>query len=327
MMELGLDEIADDVKRRFRVHIIEASPIDKGWLNVKWKVMTNEGPCFLKLYHPERYKLHLHPDRRIAIEKTLQLQDGMSEAGVPAPYVLADYGQYLQATPSGRHYAMMDWVDGYNAMAGFMTSDQMYDLGRVTGRMHKWLQAVPLLDKPVWKPDKAAYLRDWQTNWDKAAAAGDDTVMEWLRRSHDIAVSADFHIHDRSPIGWLHWDLWVDNLLLNEQRVAGIVDFDRMTVGYPEMDVARAILSGSLRDGHLQLETAKSFVDGYRTQQELPHGTLSRAIRMLYFFESIWWLRTEIREESELRSLLGRFVEEIHWIQDHWSTLLELDEL
>jgi len=33
------------------------------------------------------------------------------------------------------------------------------------------------------------------------------------------------------------------------------------------------------------------------------------------------WLRTEIRAESNLRGLLGRFIEEMHWIEDHWRTL------
>lgn len=40
--------------------------------------------------------------------------------------------------------------------------------------------------------------------------------------------------------------------------------------------------------------------------------------------ESTWWLRTEVRKESELRSLLQRFIEEMHWIEDHWEELPEL---
>jgi len=42
---------------------------------------------------------------------------------------------------------------------------------------------------------------------------------------------------------------------------------------------------------------------------------------MLYLIESIWWLRTEVRAESNLRGLLGRFIEEMRWIEDHWGTL------
>jgi homoserine kinase type II len=113
----------------------------------------------------------------------------------------------------------------------------------------------------------------------------------------------------------------VDNILLHGQGLSSIVDFDRMTMAYQEIDVARAVLSGSLRDGQLQMETARAFMDGYREHTEVPHGMLTRAIRMLYLIESIWWLRTEVRIESELRGLLSRFVEEMDWIEDNWTTL------
>lgn len=199
----------------------------------------------------------------------------------------------------------------------------MFELGRNTGKMHKWLQAVRLPDKPAWQPDKAGYLDEWQKNWNKTGEAGDKVVLEWLGRSRKLVESLDFRMFDASPVGWLHWDLWVDNILVNGRGLSGIVDFDRMAAAYPEIDVARAILSGSLADGKLRTDTVKSFVAGYREHLELPPGTLVRAFIMLYLNESIWWLRTEIREESRLRGLLGRFVEEMHWIEDNWGTLRE----
>lgn len=321
-------EIAAQLKDRFGLSMREMTPIDKGWLNVKWKMETGDQPIFVKYYHPDRYKLHSRPERRSAIEKTLQLQQGMSLAGIPCPGVYSYNERFIQETPSGLHYTVLDWVDGYTAQAGCLNSSQMYELGIATGRMHKWLRFIPPLDKPAWSPDREAYLRVWQANWDKAQEAGDQVVMEWLRRSSAIVASMDFQQFDASPSGWLHWDLWVDNLLLHEQGLAGIVDFDRMTMAYPEIDVARAILSGSLRDGQIRMESARAFMDGYRSHSEMPQGTLTRAMRMLYLIESIWWLRTEVRAESELQGLLGRFVNEMHWIEDHWTTLPEqLDSL
>ena len=76
-----------------------------------------------------------------------------------------------------------------------------------------------------------------------------------------------------------------------------------------------------MSDGKLRTDTVKSFAEGYREHLELPPGTLVRAMILLYLIESIWWLRTEIRAESELRGLLGRFIEEMHWIEDNWRTL------
>ncbi|CAM4378526.1 phosphotransferase [Paenibacillus alkaliterrae] len=316
-------EIVVHLKDRFGLSVREVMPIDKGWLNVKWKMVTDLGPLFIKYYNPERYKLHTHPERRSAIEKTLQLQHGMSVAGIPCPKVYLYNGQFIQETPSGLFYTVLDWVDGHTSKAGCLNAAQMFELGVATGLMHKWLRSVPPLDKPAWKPDRDVYLREWQGNWEKAQEAGDKTVMEWLRRSQTIVKSVDFRMFESCPTGWLHWDLWVDNILLHGQGLAGIVDFDRMTMAYQEIDVARAVLSGALRDGQMRMETARAFMDGYRGHSEVSQGMLPRAMRMLYLIESIWWLRTEVRSESDLRGLLGRFIEEMHWIEDNWATLPE----
>jgi len=210
-----------------------------------------------------------------------------------------------------------------------MSVSQMYELGAATGRMHTWLrEAAPPPGEPGWKPDRDAYLREWTRNRENADAKQDDIVLGWLSRSRTVAESIDVRMFNESPVGWLHWDLWVDNLLVRGDRLAGIVDFDRMTVAYPEIDVARAVLSGALADGRLRTDAAKAFMEGYREQAEAPRGMLARSVKMVYLIESIWWYRTEVRRDSELRGLLGRFLDEMHWVEDHWNELPEmLDEM
>ncbi|TBL68323.1 phosphotransferase enzyme family protein [Paenibacillus thalictri] len=323
LVECWTSEIVLHIKERFGLSVRELAPIDMGWLNLKWKMETDHGPLFVKYYHPDRYKLHVRPERRKAVERTLQLQHELSKAEIPCPSVYSYNGQYIQETPSGLFYAVLDWVDGYTAQAGTLKTAQMFELGAATGKMHKWLQNVPLLDKPAWRPLKDVYLQEWQANWNKAQEVGDHIVMSWLDRSHSIVESMDFGIFESCQPGWLHWDLWVDNILLNEQGLSGIVDFDRMAVVYQEVDVARAVLTGALRDGQIQIEATRALMDGYRGYSGASNGALSRAMKMLYLIESIWWLRTEVREKSELRGLLGRFVEEMHWIENNWATLSE----
>ncbi|WP_214627650.1 phosphotransferase [Paenibacillus agaridevorans] len=318
----GEEELAALLDIEFGIRFIRATPIDKGWLNVKWKIDTDQGPLFAKYYHPDRYKLHARPDRKAAIERTLELQNGLHAASVACPRVRTPDDRHLMVTPSGMHVAFMDWVEGETVQAGSMNDNQLNSLGQSTGRMHAWLSHVPPLSKPAWEPDRAAYLKDWEGNRNTAAAAGDEIVLDWLDRSRAIVEAADFGEFAASRQGWLHWDLWVDNILLSDRKVAGIVDFDRMTMAYPEIDVARAILSGALQeDGGLRIDGVRAFMDGYREHAAASGELLVRAIRMLYLIESIWWLRTEVRVESELRELLARFLRELRWIEGHWREL------
>jgi homoserine kinase type II len=86
--------------------------VDEGWLNVKWKMETDQGPIFVKYYHPERYKLHKRLNRKRAIEKTLKLQFGLNKAGIPCPRPYNDNTHFLQETRSGLFYTVQNWVDG-----------------------------------------------------------------------------------------------------------------------------------------------------------------------------------------------------------------------
>lgn len=320
------NELAKLLGSRFGLVYQGATPIDKGWLNVKWKVDTDQGPVFAKYYHPERYKLHARPDRKGAIAKTLELQHALSLAGVACPKAWSRDGEFLHRTASGMYFAFMDWVDGATVQAGGMNDGQLRGLGQATGRMHAWLANVSPLDRPAWEPDRNAYFKEWQGNRNSAEAQKDEVVLGWLSRSRAIVESTDFRIFAESKPGWLHWDLWVDNILVGEQGVAGIVDFDRMTMAYPEIDVARAVLSGALREDGMRIDSVRAFMDGYREHREASGHLLARAIKMLYLIESLWWLRAEIRAESHLRELLARFVWEMHWIEEHWRELAEMLE-
>ncbi|MFC4810470.1 phosphotransferase enzyme family protein [Paenibacillus sp. GCM10023250] len=211
-------EIAGELKRRFGLTVHEAGTIDRGWLNVKWRMATDRGPLFVKYYHPERYKLHANPERRKRIERNLRLQHELSAAGVPCPGVHAYGGHYLQDTPSGSPFAVLDWVEGESAAAGWMNAAQLHALGSAVGSMHRRLNGGAAAAVPVWTPGKEAYLREWQRNWNAAEAADDATVLSWLERSRKIIDALDFRLFAASRTGWLHWDLWVDNMLL--QRAA-----------------------------------------------------------------------------------------------------------
>ncbi|WP_164716637.1 phosphotransferase enzyme family protein [Paenibacillus whitsoniae] len=317
------EQIAAQASKQLGRKIDDMVPIDKGWLNAKWKMETQEGPLFVKLYHPDRYKLHLHADRLTAMEQTLRLQHGLQTAGVPCPAVYAGQVGYLHQLPSGLHYAVLDWSEGDNVPAGHFSEAQMHSLGAATGRMHAWLRQVPPLAKPAWQPDRAAYFTAWELNREKAKEANDTVVLGWQSKSQRVVESMDFGIFEGAVPGWLHWDLWVDNILVHGRDVSAIVDFDRMTMAYQDIDVARALLSGALRNGELDTAKVRSFMDGYREYNTVTDNMLLRAFSMLFLIESIWWQRTEIRKQSELRGLLTRFIEEMNWIGDNWDRLPE----
>lgn len=315
-----LEEIAADIQKSYGRRVTDAQRLNKGWLNVKWRLMTDQGLAFVKFYHPDRYKLHV-PAKREKIEKTLYLQQRLHESGLSCPEVYASMeGMFVQETPTGHHYAIMDWVEGNVPIPGCMSPSHMYDLGKTTGHMHRLLQDVPL-GKQAWKPDQTACLKELQANLEQAIQCNNLPLIVMLEKAIKNVQALDFDIFSESSIGWLHWDLWADNLLICADGVAGIVDFDRMDVAYPDIDIARAVLSGAWEMDGIHVDTAQAFLDGYRERAAAPKGILVRAVQMLYLIESVWWLRTEIYEET---GVPARFLQEMEWITEHWDRIPDL---
>lgn len=317
--EQVLEEITSHIHASFGVKVDGAKELDKGWLNVKWQLTTERGLLFVKYYHPNRYKLHV-AEKRKKIEQTLQLQMRLCRAGLPCPQVFGLEGQFILETAAGQPYALMDWVEGSTPEAGDISDFHMYGLGKTTGRMHQLLRDVRL-EKATWKPDQAACLTGLQANLEQAGQAGNDQLADQLAQAIANVRALDFELFSESPEGWLHWDLWVDNVLLNEKGVAGIVDFDRMDVAYPEIDAARAVLSGAWKEGRIRMEGVHAFLEGYREHADAPKGMLLRAIRMLYLIESVWWLRNEILGDT---GVPVRFYQELAWLTKEWGYLPDL---
>jgi homoserine kinase type II len=318
-IEHVMDEITTSIQAKFGLRITEVRLLEKGWLNVKWCVRTDRGLFFVKYYHPNRYKLHM-PERRTKIEKTLILQQRLHELGVACPKVYAFKEAYIQETASGYHFIMMDWVQGRLVEAGKMSMTQMHQLGSTTGRMHYFLQGFEQ-DCVAWSPNQSTCVTELQLNLKQASSEQAPVLVDLLEQAIGHVELLDFNIFSESPVGWTHWDLWVDNIVMDEQRVAGIVDFDRMAVAYPEIDVARAILSGAFELDGFRMDAVQAFLTGYREHMEASKGLLIRSIQMLYFIESTWWLRTSVLQDTANPK---RFFEELAWLTKNWDELTDI---
>jgi homoserine kinase type II len=322
MVEINqvLEEIVGDIQEKLGRRVTEANRIHKGWLNVKWRLTTDQGPVFVKFYHPDRYKLHL-PEKRKKIEMTLNLQQRLYASGLSCPEVYASsQGVFLQETPAGHHYAIMDWLEGNVPVPGSMSHTHMYDLGKTTGHMHQLLQDVPLA-KQAWKPDQTSCLKELHANLEEATQSNNLPLIALLEKAMKNVQALDFEVFSECLVGWLHWDLWADNLLLCADGIATIVDFDRMDVAYPAIDIARAVLSGAWERDGIRVDRVHAFLQGYREHAVAPRGILLRAVQMLYLIESIWWLRTEIYEET---GVPARFLQEMEWLTEQWYRLPDL---
>lgn len=123
---------------------------------------------------------------------------------------------------------------------------------------------------------------------------------------------------DLNKAGWAHRDLWVDNLLFEEKKISAVLDFDRMKYDYPQLDIARAIISGALNEYELNVSLVQAFIEGYSEQHLIEKRSIIISLRMLWFMESTWWITSSMDLHSGPSE---RFAKEMLWLSENQKEL------
>ncbi|CAM3859661.1 MULTISPECIES: phosphotransferase [Paenibacillus] len=312
-----IKEISEHINTTFGFKVRDAIPVLMGYANLKWKVHTGDEVLFVKQYNEVRY-----PEELLSsVEAALGLQDLLHSEGIPCPKLFSKNDLFIQRTPSGERFIVTEYCEGELVKPGEVNADQMYHLGQIVGRMHKILYSkAPQSLTLHWKPEsKEAKLQKWAKSWHEAVGHAAAKYVSALEIQRKIIDKIDLDLFKSCEEGWVHWDLFVDNLLFHDHCVSSILDFDRMHYIYPEFDISRAILSGTLLNGNINMKSVNAFICGYTESMPITVDKFVRSIKLTWWKECSW-----INIKSENHRTLKRFVDELIWVGQNWTRLEEI---
>lgn len=314
--ELILEDLLQTVHRYFGLNVLECTPIKRGWLNLKWKIATDAGEFILKQYNKERYKLYNREDLLLAFAQQVRL----NEQDFPCPRLLSHHDRILLESDHHELFMVMEYCQGQLIRPGQVNIDQIYDLGRVTGKMHRILNDGTLGIKQCPQfipPSRKERLEHWHSVWVKTKESGKTPLLAAIEAQYKATETMNMELFESLPFGWAHRDLWVDNLLFDEKQVTAILDFDRLTYDYPQLDVARAVISCGLHD-NLDVSLASAFMEGYSEQHTVIEGYLTQSLQLLWYMESTWWITDSMEQHSVPPA---RFAKEMMWLAQNQNNL------
>lgn len=312
-------EIKETVEKMFSLKIIDHKAINKGLLNLKWKVRTNNGTFFIKQFNEERYPTS-DKKRLYRLNTALLIQKRLSEEGIRCPHILTFNGDIILSTKENIRFIITEYIDGNLVKAGQINCSQFRDLGIELGKIHRLINKQS--DEkviPRWVvPTKEQLIADWNENWLLTNAKNSDHINAFLKIQREIFENLDMNIFQASQPGWAHSDLWCDNVLFYNDSLSAIIDFDRFQYIYPELDLSRAILSFALDNNSLRIDVIKAFIDGYNLFGNITADDIVRSLKLLYCEESFWWLNDHsFNNEGPPK----RFAEEMMWLSLNWTNL------
>lgn len=313
------DEIKAALENRFGLSVINKTPIDRGLLNLKWKIETDKGNFLVKQFNPKR-----HPGSKLEkVKEALCYQNKLRDRELCCPRIFADDSQLIMETHNGIRFVIMEFCQGQLVKAGKINALQAYSLGFHCAKMHSLLNNADN-EKGIsfWiVPNSQELITRWDERWNRLDDKWLPETIEILKIQRYIFENIDTGIFSECQQGWAHSDLWCDNVLFFSDRVSAILDFDRLQYIYPELDIARALLSFALDNNHMRMEIVKAFIDGYNKQGNISMEDVLRSIKLLYCLESFWWIGGEFEINNGPPT---RFEEEMKWITINWHRLHDI---
>lgn len=314
-----LVEIKETIERMFSIRVTEYVEINRGLLNLKWKVITNKGTLFIKQYSEERYPTS-NEKRLNRLNTAVLIQKRLNEEGIRCPHILTSNGEVILRTKQNIRFIITEYREGNLVNAGKINCNQFYDLGIELGKIHSLVNNQ--IDKkaiPRWVvPSKEQLMAEWNENWKLTNGRNTEDINNLLKLQKEIFENIDMNIFQGSKPGWAHSDLWCDNLLFYTDSLSAIIDFDRFQYIYPELDISRAILSFALDNNCLRMDAVKAFINGYNQFGNITADDIIRSLKLLYCLESFWWINNDsFNNEGPPK----RFAYEMVWLSINWLNL------
>lgn len=313
------EEIKETIERMFSIRVTEYMKINKGLLNLKWKVITNKGTLFIKQFSGERYPTS-REKRLSRLNTALFIQKRLSEEGIRCPHILPFNGDVILITKKNIRFIITEYSDGNLINAGKINCNQFHDLGIELGKIHSLVNnQIDEKAIPTWVvPSKERLIAEWNENWILTNGINTAAINAFLKLQKEIFENIDMNIFEASKPGWAHSDLWCDNILFYTDSLSAIIDFDRFQYIYSELDISRAILSFALDNNCLRMDAVKAFIDGYNKFGNITADDIIRSLKLLYCLESFWWLNNDsFNNEGPPR----RFADEMVWLSINWLNL------
>ena len=300
--------IRNDLPAAYGLNLLTAEPVDGGWLNRKWKAVTDCGMFLVKQFSRIRFD-----DCQLRyIADALVRQRFAGEHGIPCPAVLPANGQPLRYLNDGTVYMVMTFCEGHIETPHTITDKQIHDLGYTLGCLHRLFGTLPLDNRVKGYPVDSTQMLGDLRNYCRTIPSG--------QRFTEIADALSAEWLERLPKGIAHEDFSPDNLLFHENRVAAVLDFDRSCYSFLYHDIGRALMSLAWNDGVLRYTKIRAFADGYSTANfPLSHKSLADALRLTWFIETPWWIRPEFSGECPPK--VARFRDEILWLTENFEKL------
>lgn len=267
-----------------------ARRVEQGFVNENWVVNTTRGRFFLKRRHPSLRQRDL-------IVAQHELMRRLRRSGFPAPTIIATIRGDTFLVLDQEWYEMQGYIEG--EPYDHHRREHLEEAALTLGKYHKLIDGfapealchVNELYTPATARTLLARLtQTWHLAQDPTGAEISQQV-----KSHIADLTARLADHRILPRLVIHGDYYADNLIFEDDRIVGVVDYDKACWQPRVVELAEALVYfASPRPGYmkhivypgvLNWDPFMCFVQSYAETAALGAGEMDA---LPHYVRSIW---------------------------------------
>ncbi|HEY3499606.1 MAG TPA: homoserine kinase [Polyangiaceae bacterium] len=247
----------------FGIEIERLEALSLGSVNSNFRVTARDGGVYFARLYEEQGPA--------GAASELALLGVLARAGVPVPAALPLAGEALPEH-AGKPFALFPWIAGESLCLQRVSAEACRTLGAALARVHGATAGAPRLGPGRFGPadmlERLARVR---------ASGAKGELLRDVERARALYARLTQERDPGLPSGIVHGDLFRDNVLWHEGRIAALLDFESVSHGPFVYDLLVTIAAWCYRSS-FELDHARALVTGYESVRPLSPAE-RRAVR------------------------------------------------
>jgi homoserine kinase type II len=230
-----------------------ATPIAAGTVNTNFAVELQEGQQIARRF------LRINEGKaREDVVREAAIVEHVAARGVTTPRPLHTRTGEPFGTWDGAYVSLFPCVEGSTLSRAQVGVGEAREAGRALGQLHRAGADYADHRPGRYEPEEIA------RRFRGIAAAGDATLADAVAELGPALAALEQERAAVLPLGLIHGDLFIDNVLYDHGRLAALLDFEQASWGRLVYDLAVSVLAFGFGSGDdFRPDVTRGFIDGY----------------------------------------------------------------
>lgn len=315
----------DELKKNYNIDFKSMISLTGGWLNEKFVVTsTIEKKYVLKELSTKKF-----PANYIEILiNTIKIQNELYNQNILVPKLIINKSKKIVSTFSdNRIFYLQEFVNGETKDSTNITNEEVYNIGKNLALLHLSL--------------KKMNIKPFNSNFMKFKSVIDLNEALIHKKENIDSSSSQLYIMqlnncekiindlkkttflEQQKLQLIHGDFTLDNIILFNNEVKAIIDFELVRINSKLQDIGRCILSCSFDNGNFDILKFKNFLLGYSSVEGLTKSQIIDSLKIVWINEFDIWIQDKYFKNYNPPKV-ENFIKEIIWIGNNWFDLKKI---